>query len=226
MNTNLTVHFLIAMLAIVNPVGKIPVWLDASRDQPRAARWRLAVLVSLTGGGLLVGSLWAGTHVLEWFSIDLASFRVGGGIFLLLTGLSMLRGEITSLKTDGEPAGDTPMRQAEARFNRIVIPMAVPLIAGPGSISTAIIYADQAGSWMQLLSMTGILVAVVGVTFGSLLVAPAADRVVGKTGLDVITRLFGLLLVAIAVQMMVTGLAELFPNWVEGPSPLDNDVSG
>ncbi|MEM8866358.1 MAG: MarC family protein [Planctomycetota bacterium] len=227
MDYHLLNNFLLAMLAIVNPLGKVPIWIECSADQDEAARWRLALLVTLTAGGLLLASLWAGSLLLSAFSIDLPSFRVGGGIVILLTGLSMLRGEATNVPRDEEDEEEDAMGRAKKRFRSIIVPMAVPIIAGPGSITTVIAYANRLGeprysgdSLMTMLGMTGVVIAVMAIVHATLIGAPWIKRIVGSAGLAVVTRLFGLVLVAIAVQLIAVGLAELFPAWTTVESPV------
>ncbi|MEO0530036.1 MAG: MarC family protein [Planctomycetota bacterium] len=227
MDWALVTNFFAAMLAIVNPVGKVPVWIKCSRGQDDAARWRLALLVTLTAGTILVGSLWFGSAILELFSIDLPSFRVGGGIVILLTGLAMLRGEATDIDPGDEEEDEDPMGRAKERLRSILVPMAVPILAGPGSITTAIVYSNRVGgssgggeSFTTLLGMTGVVMAVMAIIYVTLLVAPWVRRVLGDVGLAVVTRLFGLVLVAIAAQLVAEGLAELFPAWTTSQSPV------
>lgn len=234
LNTALLSSFLVAMLAIVNPVGKVPIWIDCSVDQDGAARRWLASLVAVTAGAILLVALWAGSFVLQAFSIDLPSFRVGGGIVILLTGLAMLRGEATDIERDEEDDQEQPaIERAKRRFRSILVPMAVPIIAGPGSITTVIAYANRiaeprySGEGLAtMLGMTGVLLVVMGIVFVTLLVAPWVKQTVGDVGLTVVTRLFGLVLVAIAVQLIAVGLGELFPAWTTSESPVSPDSSG
>lgn len=226
MDINLALNFLIAMLAIVNPVGKIPVWLEASKDQADEAQWRLALLVTATAGGVLLASLWAGSWILELFSIDLASFRIAGGIVILVTGLAMLRGQATDVDTTKAADKDDPMEQAEARFRSIVVPMAIPIIAGPGSITTAIVFSSRAESWISLVILSAVLAGILMGIYGTLLVAPRVRQYVSDVGLTIITRLFGLLLIGIAVQLIVIGLGEIFPVLLQGgDSPIRDDLN-
>ena len=224
MDFGLATSFLIAMLAIVNPIGKIPVWVRCSDGEDESARRWLAFLVTATSGGVLVGSLWGGSLVLRLFSVDLASLRVGGGIVILITGLAMLQGRATDVDPDTDDGDGNALQRAQTRFRSIVVPMAVPIIAGPGSITTAIVYSSRATTAADVAALTGILLGITGVIYVALMSAPYVRRVVGDTGLTIVTRLFGLLLVVIAVQLMATGLGELFPQWLEDTSPISDDV--
>ncbi|MEM7676378.1 MAG: MarC family protein [Myxococcota bacterium] len=223
MDTKLLLNFIIAMLAIVNPVGKVPVWLQVSAGQDEAARNRLALLVTLTAGGVLLASLWAGARLLDLFSIDLACFRIAGGIIVMSVGYGMLNGQATAVDISGEEDGNA-MDRAKKRFQSVVVPMAIPIISGPGAITTTIVYASRASTQVDMLALSGVLLAVTTVIFLSLVSAKWVKRVVGEVGLTIVTRVFGLLLMGIAVQLITVGLGEVFPAWLEHTSPIKEDI--
>jgi multiple antibiotic resistance protein len=218
-------NFAIAMVAIVNPLSKVPLYVQASADQGGPARHRLAGYVTGVAFLVLLLALLAGKPLLNLFSVDLAAFRVGGGIVILLVGLSMIRGraiEIDPEQEDGDQDTD-PVVQAEIRFREVVVPLAMPIIAGPGSISTAIVYSAHAESWQDYFGMSLVLGGVMLVVLLTLLSSRRVEQVVGDTVMEIVTRFLGLLLAGIAVQFMVEGLAEIFPAWVEGVSALDGE---
>lgn len=211
--------FFIAMVAIVNPLGKVPLYVQASAGQMRQARWLLALLVTVTAFAILLLSLLAGKSFLGLFGVDLASFRVGGGIVILLTGLSMMRGSAVDVSAE-EEAEDSARRQARSRFRKVVVPLAMPILAGPGSISTAIVYSARTDGLLDYLWLSGVLVVVMLVVLGTLLLSRRVQRLFGDTALDILTRVFGLILAGIAVQLMVEGLGEIFPAWLTPASVL------
>ena len=135
MDWRLAINFLIASLAIINPLGKVPVWEEAAAGDQSGVRWRLALLVTLTGGAILHVFLLFGMPILNFFGIDLAGFRVGGGIVILLTGIQMLQGVAIQVDRDSDVEAQTQFALAKVRFRQIVVPMVVPFTAGPGSIS-------------------------------------------------------------------------------------------
>lgn len=222
--SGLAVNFLVAVLAIVNPVGKIPIWTRAAAGEDRGTEVWLAVLVMVTSGAILLLALLFGTHVLSAFNIDLPSFQVAGGILIFIIGLDMIRGQAARVDSDEKQAERTPLANAKTRFRKIMVPVAIPIMAGPGSITTVIIFGARAQEWPDRFLLAGLLGAVLVTIFVSLLLARYVKRLVGETSLDVVTRLFGLILTAIAVQIAASGLGLLFPVFVTSESPIWDEV--
>lgn len=233
MEAALLENFMLAMLAIINPLGKIPVWIEASEGCDDAVRRRLALLVTATALVLLVVFLLFGQNVLDFLGIDLPAFRVGGGVVILLLGIDMMHGNAVDLKRDREDQDEEDAYdRAKSRFREVVIPMAVPILAGPGSITTAILFGSQTEDWTTRLILSGILAALMGFVFVLLLMGRQLHAALGSLVLTVQTRIWGLLLTAIAAQLILVGLGESFPAWLEhtlptqGLSPLMDDVNG
>ncbi len=216
-------NFLLAMIAIVNPLGKVPVWVEASEGCDGPVRLRLGLFVVGTALGLLLLFLFFGQSILGFLSIDLPAFRVGGGIIILLIGIEMLRG--TLVDVDTEPSDeDDAFDRAKARFRDVVVPMSVPILAGPGSITTAILFGTQAEDPWTRLILGAILTGVMLLVLVVLLLGRRIQSVVGDLVLGVQTRIWGLLLTAIAAQLILVGLGESFPSWLDSSSPVADDV--
>ena len=132
MEITLIRNFLLAMVAIVNPLGKIPIWIEASEGCDAPVRIRLALLVTGTATVLLLAFLFFGQSILDFLGLDVPSFRVGGGIVILLIGIEMLRGKAVDIDSNAGKNEDGALDQAKARFRDIVVPVAVPILAGPG----------------------------------------------------------------------------------------------
>lgn len=226
MDTQLAANFFIAMVAIVNPIGKIPVWAEASAGSDRAVRWRLALMVTGTAAAILVLALLAGREALALFAIDLPSFRVAGGIIILLTALEMLRGVAVRVDSEAEDEDAHAYERAKARFRDVVIPVAMPILAGPGSITTVIVYGSRVTAWAEYGLLLAVLGAVMVLVLGVLLASERIRDLVGDMALDVQTRLFGLILAAIAMQLVLEGLGDVYPQWLDPRSPLADDVRG
>lgn len=226
MDITLIRNFLLAMIAIVNPLGKIPIWIEASEGCDGPVRTRLALLVTLTATALLLVFLFFGESILGFLGLDIPSFRVGGGIIILLIGIDMLRGKAVDIDSSAKKSGDGAMDQAKARFRDIIVPVAVPILAGPGSITTTLLFGIRVEQWSDRLLLGGLLVAVMAIVLVLLLLGHRIQDLVGPLVLNVQTRIWGLLLTAIAAQMILVGLGESFPNWIDAGSPLVNDVSG
>ena len=196
----------IALMAIVNPVSAIPVFLGTTADWSLPERRRTARTVAITVFIVLTISALVGTYVLEFFGISVASFQVGGGILLLLMAVSMMQARESGLR-------QTPEEQLEAadRHAVAVVPLAIPLLAGPGAISTMIIASHRVPGvvfQLKLLVPAGAIALAVWLT---LLVSSRLANRLGTTGMNVITRLMGLMLAALAIEFIVRGMQELIP---------------
>lgn len=198
--------FLVALVAIVNPVGTIPVFINLTANQDSRTRHRNGQTASLAMGLILVAVLFSGEAILRFFGITVGSFRVGGGILILLMALSMLHAKMSHVKQTAEEELDSAERDSVA-----VVPLATPLLAGPGAISTVILYAQRSDSATHYLYMCGAIVALSGLTLLLFRLAPTIARLLGKTGINIVTRLMGLIMAAMGVEFIANGLRQLFP---------------
>lgn len=212
------------MIAILNPLGKVPIWVEASEGCNAAVRSRLALLVTGTATLLLLLFLFFGQSILDFLGIDVPSFRVGGGIIILLIGLDMLRGQAVNIDSGNRAKGKDALDRAKARFRDIVVPVAVPILAGPGSITTALLFGIRAEEWQDRLLLGGVLLVLMALVLALLLAGHKIQEVLGDLVLSVQTRIWGLLLTAIAAQLILVGLGEAFPSWIDASSPIANDV--
>jgi len=215
-NWELISNFTIAMLAVVNPVEKIPLWVAASKGSRFRFQWLLASLVVLSCACVLLVFLWFGRQLLMELKIDLASFKIGGGLILLQFGFSMMKGTAVDFEPEPEDVSLSMKRRVLRRYQQIFIPIGVPVIAGPGAITTAIIYGYQSQSPLTLMLLSIAVIGVLALLLLILLTGPLIQKAVGQLPLDLISRIFGMILIAIAVQFMVDGLTTVFPGWVQG----------
>lgn len=214
-NWDLILNFVTAMIAIVNPVEKIPLWVEASKGGETRFQWRLAALIILTSVIILLTFLLLGRQILQQLKIDLASFKIGGGLILLQFGFSMLKGEAVQFNGDGNIEKRGNINHAVIkRYQQVFIPIGVPVIAGPGAITTVIIYGSQSTSWLTSLGLSFALAGVLTLLFLTLITGPVIENLTGEMPLRLISRVFGMILIAIAVQFMVDGLKVVFPGWV------------
>ncbi len=194
---------LLTLLAVLNPVGVIPFFIHFTDGLTDGQRRRTAVISSLTVFAVIAGSAFAGVRVLEFFGISLASFQVGGGVLLLINAMQMLA---------ARAADSTGPEMDDAGDSVAVSPLAVPLLTGPATISTMIIYSERAQGWQGHAALAGYAVAGAGATFACLAAAAPITRLLGRTGINVMTRMMGLTLAAIGVEIMASGLLTLFPG--------------
>jgi len=199
-------RFVVTLTAVVDPFLAVPFFLTLTASRSDAERKRQAEIVAFTVFVVLAVSVFIGEKLLLVIGASLPAFRVGGGLVLLLMALAMLNAQ----------AGGVRQSQAEAREleqgeQQGVVPLAIPLLAGPGAISTSIIAAGGGGLVHQLV----IVLCIAVVCLLSWLTMRAAHRIaarMGTTGLNIATRILGLLLAAMAVQTMAVGLRQLFPG--------------
>jgi multiple antibiotic resistance protein len=199
-------RFIVTLTAVVDPFLAVPFFLSFTESYSDAARNRLARTVALTVFGVLSVSAFAGEALLELIGASLPAFRVGGGLVLLLMALAMLNAQAGGVRQSKAEAAEL-----EAGDVPGVVPLAIPLLAGPGAISTSIIAAEGGGFVHQSLIVLCIAV-VCGVVWLALRAAHRLAARMGTTGLNVATRILGLLLAAMAVQTMAVGLRQLFPG--------------
>ncbi|MBU4462901.1 MAG: YchE family NAAT transporter [Proteobacteria bacterium] len=198
--------FFAALLAIVNPVGAIPIFINLTADQNKGVRNKNCFMASISMGIILIVVLFSGEAILRFFGISVGSFRVGGGILILLMAISMLQAKMSHVKQTEVEGLDLAERESVA-----VVPLGTPLLAGPGAISTVILYAQHYTSVTHYLYLLGVIVLLICLTFLSFRLAPAIARLLGKTGINVVTRLMGLVMAAVGVEFIANGLKQLFP---------------
>ncbi|MFA7384387.1 MAG: YchE family NAAT transporter [Desulfurivibrionaceae bacterium] len=200
------IKFIISLFAIVNPIGAIPIYISLTDGYRPEDRARIIRLTPVAVSAILLVTLLSGEFILRFFGISIGSFRVGGGILLLLMAISMLQAKTSRTAHTSDEAEETADRETIA-----VVPLAIPLLSGPGAISTVIVYAYKAkGPLAYLITSAGILLLGLSV-YLSLLAAPYIAKKLGKTGINIITRLMGLFLAAISVEFITSGLKSIFP---------------
>jgi multiple antibiotic resistance protein len=198
-------RYLVTLTAVLDPFLAIPIFVSATAGRDDAARRRLTNVVTLTVFLVLAGAAVFGEALLKFLGASLAAFQVGGGLVLLLMALAMLNAQVGGMRQSRAEA-----EELEAGEVSGVVPLAVPLLAGPGAIGTTII-AAQAGGATHVLGIIACIALVCAVLWWMLRIAHVAGDRMGTTGLNIATRLLGLLLAAIAIQTMAEGLKRLFP---------------
>ncbi|MFV3127702.1 MarC family protein [Niveispirillum sp. KHB5.9] len=202
-------RFLIALFAILTPFAAIPIFLGMTEGRSAKERNAIARSAVLTVATVLVTSVFLGDAVLTVLGTSLASFRVGGGIVLLLIALSLLNATVSGVKQTQQEADEAGTRTAIG-----VVPLGLPLLAGPGSISAVIIEAQRGIGWEHYAILVGCILIVCAFLLLTLRLAVPIGNKLGQTGLNIMNRLTGLLLAAVAVEIIAAGLRALFPGWM------------
>ncbi len=206
---------LIALLAIVNPVGVLPFFIHFTQGFSSAQRRRTIGVSAVTAGLVVAVSALAGAKIIAFFGISIASFQVGGGTLLLISALQMLNAQPAESKPTDASDG---REKADAGASIAVVPLTIPLLTGPATISTMVIYAERTRHWWEQAVLVGYGLVVAVVTFAVFTLSGRIARIIGRTGISVMTRLMGLILAALAVEIMADGLIQLFPVLQAGPA--------
>ncbi len=201
------VKILVAVLVIVNPLGAVPFFISLTTNSTPAERRRIPNTTSLSIAVVLVGSALIGEGLLAFFGISIASFKVGGGILLMLMAVSMMQARQSRSRQTREEA-----LEAEEKENIAVVPLAIPLLAGPGAISTVIIYSSQSSHPLHYLLIMASGIVVAAAVWLALQSAERVARLLGTTGINIAVRLMGILLAAIAIEFIASGAVTLLPG--------------
>ncbi|VAX19096.1 UPF0056 inner membrane protein YchE [hydrothermal vent metagenome] len=200
-------QFLIAMIVIVNPLGAVPLFIALTEGQPKQARQHTASVAAMTVGIVLVSTIFAGEPLLRFFGISLASFKVGGGMLILLMAISMMHARSGDIRHTKEEA-----KEATDKDSVGVVPLAIPLLSGPGAMSTVIVLAHKASAWYDITFLVFAALSVSAMVWAAMRLADPISKALGHTGINIVTRVMGLILAAIGVEFITGGLVILLPG--------------
>ena len=212
------VQLVLAFLVLINPLSALPLFLELTHTCSRRERRRVAQMTAASVFVTIVIFTFSGNLLLKVLGISTGSFRVGGGILVFLIAMSMMSKGDNHAKPDLTTPDDGRGMQVEKREIRpvlgtiAVVPLAIPMIMGPGGISTVVIYASSVSSYTGLFLITAAGAVVSLISYLSLLAADRISGLLGDTGLAVLNRIMGILLAAVAVEIIVAGLRSLFPQ--------------
>ena len=195
----------ITLLAIVNPIGAIPIVMALTENASETDFKRTTKTTVVSVLVILLTALLTGEFLLAFFGISINSFRVGGGILLLLMAISMLHARQSSISFSKEEADDGN------RESVAVVPISMPLLAGPGAISTVILYSNKSQAPLHYVFMGVDIILITLLLWLAFLSIPWISRHTSQTSINIFSRVMGLILAAIAVEFIANGLKGLFP---------------
>ncbi len=201
------IKILVGILAIVNPMGAIPIFLSLCGERTPEEAGSIARVAAISVGLILLIALWAGDPLLSFFGIGIPSFRTGGGLLILLMAISMMHARQSRVKRSPEEKDADSDKEDIA-----VVPLAMPLLAGPGAISLVVVEGQRAAGLTSHLLISFCIFVVAVIIWLTLRMAEPIGKRLGVTGLNIATRIMGLLLTAIGIQMIAEGLQQLFPG--------------
>ncbi|MCL1038157.1 YchE family NAAT transporter [Shewanella corallii] len=209
MDFTLYIKFFLGLVAIINPVGLLPVFVSLTSHQTEPERNQTAKVANIAVVVILLVTIFAGQHILNMFSISLSAFRIAGGTLIAIIAMSMLQGKLGEVKRNKEEVGESSAMESVA-----VVPLALPLMAGPGAISSVIVFAAENNTWVNLAGMSAAVVVFGLLSFLLFRMASVIYKILGKTGINVITRLMGLIMLSIGIEVIAAGFKGMFPSLI------------
>jgi multiple antibiotic resistance protein len=202
------IKIFVVVVVILDPLLAVPTFINLTSNEPRRNRVRIAFVTSFTVFILLSSSALIGDLLLSVLGVSISAFRVAGGILLLLMAISMLQARIPTSKQTPEET-----HEAEDKETIAVVPLAIPLLAGPGSISTMIVYSNYSPEIIHKFVLCGISFVVSFIVWIILRISGKIGKALGTSGINIATRLMGLLLAAFGVELIFDGLKGLCPKF-------------
>lgn len=205
MESTSLIHMFVTLVSILNPIGAIPIFLAITvneNDEQKKATIKKAIIAMII---ILLISAFGGTYVLSFFAIDIDSFRIAGGILLLLMSVNMLQAKISNVKSSVAERDEALEKEDVA-----VVPLAIPLLAGPGAISTVILFSTATKHISEKLSLGLIVILVCLLIWPVLMLSKPLGERLGRSGLNIVTRIMGLILASIAVRFILEGVRHFF----------------
>lgn len=209
---------ILAFMVLINPFGALSIYLDLTRNLSKRERRKVAQMASITVMIVITAFGLTGGTILKLFGISFGAFQVGGGILILMIAISLMNSGTNPAKPDvgTDESNDITVRpKPEQSIAAIaVVPLAIPIMIGPGGISTVIIYASAAKNYRDTLIIlaAGLIISLICYTV--LVAAASVSKKLGDTGLTILNRVMGMLLAAVSVEIIVAGLKALFPQLV------------
>jgi multiple antibiotic resistance protein len=197
----------VALFAIVNPIGNLPVFISATNQWSKRDKAHTANIVGITVFTVLAITTFFGNDILDFFSISIPSFQVGGGILILLMSINMMHGKQSHTRQTPEEAQTMADKSAIA-----IVPLSIPIYAGPGAISSVIITADKSVNFIHQTSLLIPIAVVSLLVWVTLRLSSNITQWLGTIGINIITRLMGLILAAMSVEFIAHGITGLFPS--------------
>lgn len=198
-------HYLVGLFAVANNIAAIPLYINLIHGRTVKEQRKLCHIATLTAFLTMIITMLAGLAVLNFFQISVPAFRIAGGLLLLSTGFGMMNSVEKSIEL------------TEQTFSKIIstaiIPIAIPITTGAGTMSTIILFSESAHNKPYLqFALLGAIIAMTILIYLSFWYAPKIVKYLGTTGLDVLTKIFGLITLALGIQFILTGISQAFPK--------------
>ena len=206
MNEHPFQHYLLGLLAVANNIPAIPLFLSICKNLTSEEQHKLCFIATLSSFITMTVAMFTGMMILDFFEISIDAFRMAGGLLLISTGLGMMKASKESTVT----VGDTPF---DRMISTAVIPISIPLTTGAGTMSTVILFSHGIHHSDTLaFKLLGAIVCMTIIIYLAFRYSPAIIRYLGETGLDVLTKVFGLITLALGIQFILSGIQGAFPK--------------
>lgn len=202
------INAFVVLFVVVDPIAIAPLYLSFTHNNTIQQRKQMAIKGVMLASGMLLVFYLFGEWLLTVMGISIPAFRIAGGILLMLIAVDMILVYQSPIRS----TTDVEQQEAELKQDISVFPLAFPLISGPGALTTVLLMASNTEDNLQMAAMVGIIIVIMLMTLVTLLVAPRVMRIIGETGINVVSRLFGLVLAALAVQYIIDGVKSAFFN--------------
>lgn len=202
------IKIFIGLLAIVNPFGAIPLFISMTANETLLQRKKTVDLTSVGVTIILLTVLFFGQLILQFFGISIDSFRIAGGILLLLMAIAMLNAKTSNVKQTEEEAHESKDKESVA-----IVPLAMPMLAGPGAISTIILASHKGTGFGHYFGITLGILFLSALVWLTLRASSWIAKHLGETGINIFSRIMGLILAAIAIEFIANGIKGLFPSF-------------
>ncbi|MDP8079753.1 YchE family NAAT transporter [Phocoenobacter skyensis] len=203
-------QFFIGLFAVVNPIGFLPIFYSMTEHQYEAERNHTNFVTSTSVCLILLTTLFFGKMILDVFSISLDSFRVAGGFLIVTIAITMINGKLGDHRQNKEEK-NTDISEYD---NIGVVPLAMPMMAGPGAIGSTIVWGSHYNQWTDYLGFSISIIVFTFTCYAALRFSAPLIKRLGRTGSNIITRIMGLILMSLGIEFIVTGLGNLFPGLV------------
>ena len=207
MNTAALITFTAAMASILNPIGAVAIFAGMAGCRSPTARRLIAIRCGIAVAVILVATVWVGEFVLKLFGVEIPSLQAAGGVIIAMISLSMLKSSQSAIHDSKHSAATSASEDDIA-----VVPLAMPMVAGPGAIVTVIVNTHQHQGIQSNLQMSAVCAAMAGVICVCFLTSAPITRALGTRGMDILTKFMGMLLLAIAAGMLASGIKGLLPG--------------
>jgi len=200
------INYFVSLVVICSPLSALPAFLSLTHGRSENEIKRTGIVAGAAVGVILIVVIWMGSPILHFFGVGIPAFRFAGGFVVFMLSLSMLQAEQSRMKQTSED-----QKAASRKHSIAVVPLAMPIMAGPGAISRVIVAVNEYPGMLNQLSLSISAVAVAAVLGTVLYFATNIEAALGRTGINIINRIGGLILAAMATQSMAAGLIGLFP---------------